>query len=411
LHHTLVPQPSRADFDKYFELLEACTPPKSPGKLLDAGYTPAAHKKLSKKVDTYGRTNARVKTAIAKYRRLVKKADKKVICGHVDTYLDERAAILLPAFKKHAKLHVSVNFKTCCGGNKAMRGENCTQCLFEDVGSIFEVVMKHNESDAVEDATVGVAGQLDIEHLVDLAGSVNTLLTSVCRIFATSPPLNYQDFRNGTSEVTIDGFLNHVHRSGPSAMCGPGHVSTFTCKKCHSGLESVGPGARMLQYNIETTLQFPESTSGLLVELKRENKVLTEQWDAMLAAIAAVPTYGFVLSLDEAKAKNAAAQVLVAPEPQLGGFHLPVAEVNFLSLDHSDYRHIKNNPGEVVALIKTMLDLAAKGNEVDWRKNRSIYMPGSVGPDQANNTTKSVTFKTLLATHLGERISAFRENI
>ena len=85
--------------------------------------------------------------------------------------------------------------------------------------------------------------------------------------------------------------------------------------------------------------------------------------------------------------------------------------VNFLGLDHSVYGKIKNNPGEVVALIKTMLDLAAKGNEVDWRKNRSIYMPGSVGPDQANNTTKSVTFKTLLATHLGERISAFRENI
>jgi hypothetical protein len=48
--------------------------------------------------------------------------------------------------------------------------------------------------------------------------------------------------------------------------------------------------------------------------------------------------------------------------------------VNFLGLDHSVYGKIKNNPGEVVALIKTMLDLEAKGNEVDWRKNKSIYI-------------------------------------
>jgi hypothetical protein len=73
----------------------------------------------------------------------------------------------------------------------------------------------------------------------------------------------------------------------------------------------------------------------------------------MLAAIAPVPTYGFVLSLPEAKAKNAAAQVLdasdgwsnmVRPVPQLGGveqgIHLLGSGdnnvVNFLSLDHSD---------------------------------------------------------------------------
>jgi hypothetical protein len=47
----------------------------------------------------------------------------------------------------------------------------------------------------------------------------------------------------------------------------------------------------MLQYNIETTLQFPDSTSGLLDELKHENKVLSDQWNTMLAAIAPVPTY------------------------------------------------------------------------------------------------------------------------
>jgi hypothetical protein len=160
----------------------------------------------------------------------------------------------------------------------------------------------------------------------------------------------------------------------------------------------------MLKYNIDVTLKFPDATSGLLLELQHENKVLSEQWDAMLAAIAPVPTYGFVLTVDEAKAKNAAAQLVVAPEPQLGGFQLPVPQANFLSFDHSDYGTIKNNPGEVVALIKTMDDLAARGNEVDFRKNKSIYMPGIDGPDMKNNTTKSDAFKTLMAINLGEHI-------
>jgi hypothetical protein len=64
----------------------------------------------------------------------------------------------------------------------------------------------------------------------------------------------------------------------------------------------------MLQYNIETTLQFPNSTSGLRVELKRENKVLTRQWKTMLAEFKSEqgPVRQFVLSLDEAKARNAA---------------------------------------------------------------------------------------------------------
>jgi hypothetical protein len=176
----------------------------------------------------------------------------------------------------------------------------------------------------------------------------------------------------------------------------------------------------MLRCNIETTLQFPYSTSVLLDELKHENEVLLDQWTKMLAAIAPVPTCGFLLSLDDAKARNAAAKTASAKttaqasEPQLGGFvegiHLCIQGsggnnvVNFLSLDHSVYGKVKNNPGEVVALIKTMLDLEAKGNEVNWRKSNSIYMPGSVGPDQANNTTKSAAFKTLMATNLGERI-------
>jgi hypothetical protein len=134
----------------------------------------------------------------------------------------------------------------------------------------------------------------------------------------------------------------------------------------------------------------------------------------MLAAIAPVPTYGFVLSLDEAKAGNAAALARVAPEPQLGpmiaaGFADQLAQAsalhdNHLSLDHSVYGKVKNNPGEVLALIKTMKDLEAKGNEVDWTRSNTLYMPGNVGPDQKNNTTKSVAFKTLMATNLGERI-------
>jgi hypothetical protein len=132
MHHTVVARPSTADVEDYFRLLKACTPPKSSGLLVGSGYSPAAHKKLSKKVYKYGRTNTRVKAAIASYRRLVG-PDKQVFCGHVDQYLEERAAILGPAFKEHAKLHVSVNFNTCCGGNKAMQGENCPQCLFEDV--------------------------------------------------------------------------------------------------------------------------------------------------------------------------------------------------------------------------------------------------------------------------------------
>jgi hypothetical protein len=78
---------------------------------------------------------------------------------------------------------------------------------------------------------------------------------------------------------------------------------------------------------------------------------------------------------------------VVRPVPQLGVFEegnhlLGTGDnnvVNFLSLDHSDYGSVQKNPGEVVALIKTMDDLAAKDNKVDWRKNQSIYMPGRRG--------------------------------
>jgi hypothetical protein len=116
------------------------------------------------------RTNIRVKGALADYRLKCSDAEQ-TICGYVDLYLDERAAILCLAFKEHAKLHVSVNFNTCCGGNNAMQGRKCSQCLFQNADSIFRVVMKHVPSEAVEDETLAVAGILDIKHIVPLAQS------------------------------------------------------------------------------------------------------------------------------------------------------------------------------------------------------------------------------------------------
>jgi hypothetical protein len=286
-------------------------PPKSSGSVVGAGYTTEAYRKLKTKVDKYDRTNNRVKAAIASYRCLSLPAQQD-ICGYVDRYLGERSATLAAAFKMHAKLHVSVNFNTCCGGNKAMNGDNYPGCLFREIDSIFKVVMTHVVSEAVEDETEAVAGKLDIEHMVDLVPSVNVLLALVCRNFETSHPKNYQEFHNRTSEVTIDAFLNHIHRPGHSVMCGPGIFSTFTCAADHSRLELAGPATRILQYNTEHTLQYPDSQSGLLNELKHENKVLSDLWNAMLAEFNPVPTYGFKLPLDDAKAKNAAARTAAA---------------------------------------------------------------------------------------------------
>jgi hypothetical protein len=56
-------------------------------------------------------------------------------------------------------------------------------------------------------------------------------------------------------------------------------------------------------------------------------------------------------------------------------------------MDHIDYGKVKNNPGEVRALIKTMKDLEAKGSEIDWTRSPNVYMPGNVGPDQKKKTT------------------------
>jgi hypothetical protein len=63
MHHPEVARPSTADVEKYFRLLEACTPPKSSGSLLGSSYSRAAHQKLSKKVDKYARTNLVEQTA------------------------------------------------------------------------------------------------------------------------------------------------------------------------------------------------------------------------------------------------------------------------------------------------------------------------------------------------------------
>jgi hypothetical protein len=132
----------------------------------------------------------------------------------------------------------------------------------------------------------------------------------------------------------------------------------------------------MLQYNIEATLQFPDSTSGLLVELRRENKVLTRQWKRMLAEFNP-PVRQFVLSLDEAKARNAAAKTAAqASEPQLGNLadQLNSAD-NFLNLEHTANGTFRQNPGEVVALIKTMEELDGLGYEVDWVTSTRILLP------------------------------------
>jgi hypothetical protein len=61
MHHTEVARPSTVDIKDHFKLLKECTPPKSSGSLLGAGYSPAAYRKLKTKVGKYARTNSRVK--------------------------------------------------------------------------------------------------------------------------------------------------------------------------------------------------------------------------------------------------------------------------------------------------------------------------------------------------------------
>ena len=72
-------------------------------------------------------------------------------------------------------------------------------------------------------------------------------------------------------------------------------------------------------------------------------------------------------------------------------------------MDHSDYGTVKNNPGEAVALIKTMNDLDAMGiYKVDWRKSSKMFLDNA--GTSHNNTAKSIAFKATMATHLGDRI-------
>ena len=151
--------------------------------------------------------------------------------------------------------------------------------------------------------------------------------------------------------------------------------------------------------SIETTLLFPYATSVLLEELKLENEVLSDKWKTMLAAIEAErPERPFVLTLDQAKAKNAAQAQL---GPQLGAAADQLNSDNFLNLDHPDNGTIRQNPGEIVALFKTMNELAGLGYEVDWGKERRIYQPTCPLSKKDNNTIKSIRFVALMTKHLG----------
>jgi hypothetical protein len=184
----------------------------------------------------------------------------------------------------------------------------------------------------------------------------------------------------------------------------------------------------MLRCNIETTLLFPYATSVLLEELMLENEVLSDKWKTMLAAIEAErPERPFVLTLDQAKAKNAAKNAAQAYEPQLGpqlgaaaeqlGPQLGAAAEqlgpqlgaaadqlnldNCLNMDHPDNGTVRQNPGEIVALFKTMNELAGLGYEVDWGKKRRIYQPTCPLSKKDNNTVKSIRFGALMTKHLG----------
>jgi hypothetical protein len=172
----------------------------------------------------------------------------------------------------------------------------------------------------------------------------------------------------------------------------------------------------MPQYNIDVTLKFPDAKSGLLRELQHENKVLLEQWDAMLAELN--PTPQFLLSLDDAKTRNAAAKTAAAPRPRLlnsvdvalgrratfdladqlpqGALRSALSSVdNFLHLDNRANGPVSKNPGEIIALIKTMLELDAKGHKVDWsNKSKGMFLGNEY------NAVKSKRFFALMTTNL-----------
>jgi hypothetical protein len=65
-------------------------------------------------------------------------------------------------------------------------------------------------------------------------------------------------------------------------------------------------------------------------------------------------------------------------------------------MDHTAYGAVRKNPGEVVALIKTMQSLIdAMGYTVDRSKSNRRCLGNDI------NTTKSTRFRALMTTHLG----------
>ena len=70
-------------------------------------------------------------------------------------------------------------------------------------------------------------------------------------------------------------------------------------------------------------------------------------------------------------------------------------------MDNTDNGTIRENPGEIVALFKTMNELAGLGYEVDWGKRKGILLPTCPLSKNDNNTIKSKRFRALMTKHLG----------
>jgi hypothetical protein len=63
-------------------------------------------------------------------------------------------------------------------------------------------------------------------------------------------------------------------------------------------------------------------------------------------------------------------------------------------LDNRANGPVSKNPGEIIALIKTMMELDAKGHKIDWSRSHRMFL----GND--NNTLKSTRFFALMTTNL-----------
>jgi hypothetical protein len=94
--------------------------------------------------------------------------------------------------------------------------------------------------------------------------------------------------------------------------------------------------------------------------------------------------------LDDAKARNATAKTAAqASDPQLGDLADQLYSVDkFLDLEHKANGPVSKNPGEVVALIKTMKELDGLGYEVDRRKSSRMLLPSCLLSKNDNNTIK-----------------------